>query len=634
MMCGIAGIVSPGNALNNLSKTINIVNKMADVQTHRGPDDFGVWYDNHCVLSHRRLSILDLTSAGRQPMISDDASNIVVTFNGEIYNYLELKSILRGYGHHFNSETDTEVLLRSYQQWGIDFIGRLSGMFAFAIWDSKERRLILARDRVGKKPLFYSLLDGVITFSSEIQAILKNPLIDRQLNWQGIDQYLSYGYIPSPNTGLASIRKMLPGQIAIYEPDQPLKLVKYWVLSFIPKNQLTEVDAIRAVRDKLSTAVRRRMISDVPVGAFLSGGLDSSIIVGLMAQHSNRTIKTYSIGFKDLEYNELDYARQVSDKWSTDHHEFIFEPAMFRTMPDLIGQIGEPFADISILPTAFLAQMTSKEVKVVLTGDGGDESFAGYERYLANHIAEKIYLLPGGSFLLKQCVNILNRLALQETSENIKHLRRIRFLEMISLPMAKRYPGWLTYFTNDQKKNLYIDESLYTNNDYLGDLTKLNSRLEPLDVGMAVDISSYLSEDLLVKLDVSTMAYGLEARSPFLDHQVMEFAATLPTKIKLKGIQTKYLLKKAFADLLPKDVLHRPKMGFGVPVGKWFRGPLRDLLYGSLLDIESPIIKRQIVEKYISNHMNESHNYSFQLWNLLVLNLWLDSIKQCRTNDV
>jgi len=626
-MCGIAGIVSINSSLSNLADQVNVVNMMTNALAHRGPDNAGLWNDNYCVLGHRRLSILDLTKAGSQPMCSGDDSQLYIVFNGEIYNHLELKDTLVYYGHQFKSETDTEVLLRSYEQWGVECVKKLSGMFAFAIWDKKIRRLLLARDRVGKKPLFYAINNGILTFASELQAILKNPIVSRDYDWQGIDNYLSYGYIPAPRSGYASIRKLEPAQIAVIEWKKSINIERYWSLPYEPKAHYSEEDAVNELRVKLTSAVRARMMSHVPVGAFLSGGIDSSIIVGLMAQLQSRPVKTFSIGFNDQRFDELGYAQMVAKKWSTEHTELHFTPDFFNRLPLLIRHFGEPFADISALPLTQLSEFTSSNVKVVLTGDGGDESFAGYDRYVANKLAQQINKIRGVNEALKFSDRLVQYLGQRTSHAIFTQSKASRILRSVSLPLRSRYTGWLTYFTPAQKRELCNDFANMQHDDYLGKLIDLKSDLADLDIGMAVDVLSYLPGDLLVKLDIATMMHGLEARSPFLDQAVMEFAATLPTKFKASGQQTKIILKKAFGDLLPEKVQTRSKMGFGVPIGEWFRGPLKGLLYSSLIDVKSQIFRKDIVERYINDHIARKHDYSFQLWNLLVVNIWLDSNK-------
>ena len=623
-MCGIAGVVSFTDQINDEGSRLVMVRQMTNAQYHRGPDDEGLWQDPCCTLGHRRLSIIDLTPSGRQPMSSADEDDLHIVFNGEIYNFQELRRGLEAEGYRFRTRTDTEVVLRAYQKWGDACTDRLRGMFALAIWDAPRRRLLLARDRLGKKPLYYAEHNGTLSFASEIQGLLKNPALPREIDYAAIDQYLSYGYIPSPKSGLAAIRKLPPAHRAVWEAGRPPLIERYWTLPLHSKSALSEEEAAERLQWEMAEAVRIRMVSDVPVGAFLSGGIDSSIVVALMASQAGRPVKTFSIGFHDAKFNELDHARRVAERWQTDHLEMIIEPDALQILPQLIGHLGEPFADVSIIPTWYLARMTRAHVTVALTGDGGDESFAGYERYLANQYAELLHQTPGGrrlSTLLARC--------LAGFTDGYPALAQLhRLLQQSARPMTDRYPRWMTYFTLEQKRELYREGAMPQPDDYLGRLVAAHQGLDPAETAMAVDLLSYLPEDLLVKVDIATMAHGLEARSPFLDHQLVEFAASLPINIRMKGRTPKYLLKKAFGHLLPRENLSRSKMGFGVPVGEWFRGPLKQLIEGILLDTPLRVFNRVTVERYLKDHLRGYRDHAFQLWNLLILEQWLKSIQE------
>lgn len=621
-MCGIAGILALSEtSLDPRGNTVGVTS-MIDALVHRGPDDGGVWHDADCTLGHRRLAIIDLTSSGRQPMASDDDLQLQIVFNGEIYNYQQLRRTLESAGARFRTRTDTEVLLRAYAKWGESCVDHLRGMFAFAIWDGRRRRLMLARDRVGKKPLFYAEHAGKLYFGSELQSILANPEIPRSLNRLGIDHYLSYGYIPSPESGFLGIHKLPPAHYGLWERGKKSVIERYWKLSYQPRSEITEVEAIAELRERMTEAVRLRLVSDVPVGAFLSGGIDSSIVVGLMAGLSSRPVKTYSIGFRDERFNELPHARRVADRWGTDHHEMIVEPDALTILPRLIRHFGEPFADVSAIPTYYVAEATRRHVTVALNGDGGDESFAGYERYLGNYLAERIHRFPGGRLIS----SLASRL-LPDSLDPRNRVRQVkRFLQTAAMPMRERYPRWLTYFSEAEKRVIYAQDSRIDHDNLLGRLLEELPDLDPVSRAMAVDVGTYLPDDLLVKVDITTMANGLEARSPFLDHEVMELAARLPAEIRTRGRVPKYILKRAFADLLPEENLHRRKMGFGVPVGEWFRGPLKELLRGTLLDSPSGLLARPAIENLVADHLSHRKDLSFQLWNLLVLEMWLASI--------
>ena len=622
-MCGIAGVVSTiGGDLASQVAPLTVA------QQHRGPDAWGVWADETCALGHRRLAIIDLSEAGRQPLSNDDGT-VWITFNGEIYNFQAIRAELESQGCRFRTRTDTEVIVRAYERWGIDCLERLRGMFAFGLWDKRKRRLLLARDRVGKKPLYYARVGKHFFFASELQGLLADARVPREVNPAAIDAYLTYGYIPAPQTGFRGIYKLSPAHwltLEVTEGGVVERNGHYWRLSHLPKLRLSEAEAGQALREKLTEAVRLRLISDVPLGAFLSGGIDSSVVVGLMAEMSERPVKTFSIGFEDAAYNELDHARRIATKWGTDHHEFVVKPDALAILPLLVRHYGEPYADSSAVPTFYVAQMTRSHVTVALNGDGGDESFAGYERYIGNRLAEKLQKLPGGAAAGRALGRIL-----PDSLDPKNRLRQARrFLAVSMLPMPRRYGRWVSYFSDEAKERLYCkDWKAQLNGEkedgWLASLFSDTAGLDPVDAAMAVDIQSYLPFDLLVKVDITSMANSLEARSPFLDHEVMEFAARLPVEMKLRGMESKYLIKRVFTDLLPQENVKRRKMGFGVPVGKWFRGPLRELLCDTLLS------ERQLgrgdfhpdeVKHLVSEHLNGHADNSFQLWNLLMLELW------------
>lgn len=642
-MCGIAGSLFLGGSAVDRQTRRQEVAAMTRALAHRGPDAEGFWQDDLCALGHRRLAILDLSDAGRQPMTSSDGSDLQLVFNGEIYNFLELRRTLEKAGAKFETRTDTEVLLSAYRQWGVECFSRLRGMFAVAIWDGAARRLILARDRVGKKPLFYSQSGDQLYFASEIQGLLALPSIPRQIDREGIDIYLSHGYIPAPRSGFAAISKLLPGHFAVWEAANGAaspRIERYWQLDYRTKLELDEPEAVSLLQAELTEAVRLRMVSDVPVGAFLSGGIDSSIIVGLMAQLSSRPVRTFSIGFTSAHFDELAHARRVADRWQTEHHELVVEPDALQILPELLRHLGEPMADVSIIPTWYLARMTRSSsgsgesggagVRVALNGDGGDESFVGYERYLANYLATRLSQLVGGRRGVAGLGSLARFILLDSIAPGRRTRQLRRFLQLAAEPMPVRYPRWLTYFTAEEKRELYADDAPSPPDPGLGHLGRLvaaHADLDPVEVGMAVDVLSYLPDDLLVKVDIATMANGLEARSPFLDQQVMELAARLPVRLKMRRREPKYLLKRAFAHLLPAENLNRSKMGFGVPVGEWFRGPLRGLVREALLGASGShrLFRRPVLERYLARHLAGEADYSFQLWNLLILELWLKS---------
>lgn len=626
-MCGIAG------ALSSTGENLKAVVSAATLAlSHRGPDDAGLWSDGICALGHRRLSIIDLSEAGRQPM-SNESSDIWITFNGEIYNFQSLRCELEGRGHRFLTRTDTEVIIRAYEEWGDKCIGRLRGMFAFAIWDKRLRKLIVGRDRAGKKPLFYAKAGNNFFFASEIQGLLAIDEIPRDINFAAIDSYLSWGYVPAPQTAFANICKLPPAHymtIDFAEGNLKESIQCYWSLDYESKLEITEREAADTLREKLTEAVKLRMISDVPLGAFLSGGIDSSIVVGLMAKLSSTPVKTFSIGFEEADYNELDHARRVAGMWKTDHHEFIVKPDALSILPKLVRHFGEPFADSSAIPTFYISEMTRRSVTVALTGDGGDESFAGYERYFANRIADRMQRIPGFDLAARASLSML-----PSSRDHKNRWQRIRrFLIAAALPRAHRYGMWVSgstgHFSESEKSQIYSGDlrSMLDGNrpvEWMESLFDTVESLDAVDASMSVDVRSYLPCDLLTKVDITSMAVSLEARSPLLDHEVMEFAARLPVSYKLNGRVSKYLLKTAFADMLPQENISRGKMGFGVPVGKWFRGPLRELLRDALLSGSGMLgdyFNKSALNTLVTEHLENKIDHGFQLWNLLMLEMW------------
>jgi asparagine synthase (glutamine-hydrolysing) len=623
-MCGILGEVGfQGRAGRVLRPALEALR-------HRGPDASGVWSDGVCALGHRRLAILDLSDSGRQPLSNEDGS-VWVTFNGEVYNFRALRRELEGLGHRFVTRTDTEVIVHAYEQWGERCVTRIRGMFAFAVWDQRRGRLFLARDRVGKKPLFYTLRPDRFVFASELQGLLTDPGLPREVDYSALDDYLAYGYIPAPATAFRGVFKLPPAHRLTLDlgPDNgapSVRVDRYWSLEYAPKLRLSEPEACEALREALTEAVRLRLVSDVPVGAFLSGGIDSSVIVGLMAGLSDRPVKTFSIGFEEADFNELDHARRVAERWGTDHHPLIVRPDALSVLGTLARHFGEPFADSSAVPTYFVSQVTRRSVTVALNGDGGDESFAGYERYLATRLAERIARVPG----LGLAAATASRL-LPDSLDPRNPLRRARrFLAAARRPSTERYARWLTYFTPEAKARLYTDEfraqlGRVRRVGWLESLFAETGGLDPVDAAMSVDVRSYLPFDLLVKVDITSMANGLEARSPLLDHEVMELSAHLPVGFKLRGATTKHLLKRVFADLLPPENVARPKMGFGVPVGRWLRGPLRDLLDDAIVSDRARsrgLFDPREVSRLVTEHVEGAADHTCPLWNLLMLELW------------
>jgi asparagine synthase (glutamine-hydrolysing) len=620
-MCGIAGIVR--NDAKRVDPTL--LSRMCDAIRHRGPDDEGFYFNDGVGLGMRRLAIIDLAS-GQQPIHNQDRTAWIV-FNGEIYNYLELREKLEKLGDRFYTNSDTEAIIHAYDHYGADCAKHLRGMFAFAIWDERSQELLLARDRVGKKPLLYSQVNGQLIFASEFSALLLHPDISREIHPEAIDYYLSFMSVPAPLTAYRSIKKLEPGHTLRWRKGE-LTTERYWQPDFTHKLKIDEQEAGERAVEILREAVRVRLMSEVPLGAFLSGGIDSSAVVALMSEESSERVKTFSIGFDEHDFSELHHARRVAQHVGTDHHEFIVRPDAMEVLPILVEHYGEPYADSSAVPTYYVAKETRKHVTVALNGDGGDEAFAGYERYAAMGIAERYRQLP--VFLRESLIRrVVNLVPVNPTRRSYLKSAK-RFLLAASLPRIERYLRWITVFNNQTKQSLYSDSFKQETR------TAIASELvEPwfahvngggiVDASLLTDLMTYLPNDLLVKVDIATMAVSLEARSPFLDHNVIEFAASLPEKLKLRGLTTKYLLKRVLRSLLPVENLNRRKMGFGVPIGHWFRGKMQRFLRETLLSenaLRRGLFQPEAVRLLIDQHTRGDEDFSQQLWTLLMLELW------------
>lgn len=623
-MCGICGFISYKQGGIEESA----LRMMCAAMRHRGPDDEGVYINNNITpsvgLGHRRLSIIDLSSEGHQPMPNEDKTAWII-FNGEIYNYLDLRSELEGKGHHFRSHTDTETVIHLYEEYGRDCLKYLRGMFAFAIWDEKDRSLLLARDRVGKKPLLYSYAGGVFCFASEFAPLLAGGFLKKDINQEALHYYLSFGYIPAPLTIYKGVFRLLPAHTLVLK-DNEITLQQYWQLSYCGKLNISENEAAQEVLRLLKEAVKVRLYSDVPLGAFLSGGIDSSTVVALMSQLSREKVKTFSIGFEKKDYSELRYARDIAQRFNTEHREFIVKPNALKILPLLIERYGEPYADSSCIPTYYVSQQTRQHVTVALNGDGGDELFCGYERYQAMIAAEVYNRFPA---LIKKATGAAFSL-LPDSLSSKSRLRNIRrFFEAAGMATNQRYLRWVGIFETKLKDALYSEDFRRKMEDkdpiawlspYLG-----QDKLDLLDRLLMADTYTYLPNDLLVKVDIASMANSLEARSPFLDHKLMEFVARLPVEYKMKNFIKKYIIKKAIKGLVPEGNIHRRKMGFGVPVGEWFREELKLFLEETLLSKKSlsrGYFKAEKVSELVRQHTSGRRDYASQLWALLILELW------------
>jgi len=610
------------------------MHRLCEVLAHRGPDDEGYYITGPVALGQRRLAILDL-AGGRQPMSNEDGT-VWITFNGEIYNFRDLRARLEGLGHRFATRSDTEVIVHAYEQYGPACVKELRGMFAFAVWDQPRETLFLARDRAGKKPLFYTEMDGQWVFASELQALLRHPGRAREVDWAALDDYLTFGYVPAPKTIFRDVHKLPPAhwltlRLRPGESGGPkVHVERYWQLAYEPKVRLSEEDAADGLLEVLREAVRLRIIADVPLGALLSGGIDSSIVVALMSQLSDRPVKTFSIGFDDQEFNELSHARRVAERCGTEHHELIVRPNALEVLPTLVRHYGEPYADSSAIPSYYVAKLTREHVKVALNGDGGDECFAGYERYAGGLAADRYGRIP--AVVRRLAIEPLGRLIPAGGPRRSRLRQARRFLEVAGQPASQRYLRWVSYVQTTEKAALYSRDFREQLAGHRGESWLLemweqltSAGLGPLDRMLALDVESYLPYDLLVKMDIATMANSLEARSPFLDHEVMDFCARLPAGYKLRGMQLKYLLKKAGKRLLPPETLARRKMGFGVPVGNWMRGELRSWAEDLLLSpraLKRGYFQPEALRQLVDGHVEGREDRSFELWALLWLELW------------
>ena len=606
---------------------------------HRGPDDGAVHHDPHAALGFRRLSIIDL-AGGRQPL-SNENGTIWTVFNGEIYNYPALRHRLEAKGHTLRSSGDSEVLVHLYEDLGTEMFSLLRGMLALAIWDARRQSLVLARDRMGQKPLVYRQTEGRLIFASELKALLALPedQVPRRVDPIALDHYLALGYIPQPLTILEGVRKLPPAHYAEWR-DGSLNIKRYWNPDWNHERARPIGEDVEELRSTLADAVQEQMLADVPLGAFLSGGVDSTIIVGLMRRFSNRPVKTFAIGFPDPKYDETNYALMAARHLGTEHETFIVEPRAWETLPELAWHFDEPFADSSALPTWHVSRETRRAVTVALTGDAGDELFGGYERYRALGLTELFRRMPRNS---RRIIGTLLRRMVGDSAHSKSPRRRLeRLVENLELPFQDRYLTWMTTFGESSRLSLYSSEQLdllaaATADRSAGEVVEpanvlaaafaQASRRDPMTQAMVADMLTYLPGDLLVKVDLASMALSLECRGPFLDHRVVELAAAMPLERKLDVVtgRSKKILKNAFAELLPPAVKSRSKMGFGAPISAWFRGELKRELEEVLLDPVSlgrGLFRPAEIERLVYEHIQGRREHSHRLWALLMLELW------------
>ena len=595
--------------------------------SHRGPDERTSWLapSGRCALGHARLRVIDLETGG-QPMANETGS-VQAVFNGEIYNFQELREELVGLGHRFRSRSDTEVLAHGYEAWGDALPERVDGMFAFAVWDELRRRLLVARDRAGKKPLFVARAPGLLAFASEIKALLEVPEVRAaaDVDDEAFPFYLSYGYVPAPRTFLKGITRIAPATACVLERDGAFRAWRYWHLDFTPR-AIPYDEARERVRETAREAVRKRLVVDVPLGAFLSGGIDSTVVVGLMSELTPDPVLTFALGFADdVSYDETRYARLAAERFGTRHTEFVVEAGALELLDELVESYDEPFGDSSAIPTHIVSGLTRKHVTVALTGDGGDELFAGYPRLAAMAWADRVPRWLGGP------VGALAARLPHTPDFRSLPRRAARFLAAAALPADERMLRWIGYLPAAHDTLLQPGvAAAVTRADVLGHFRVPLERaagLPALARALALNFETYLPEDLLVKADRSSMAHGLELRSPFLDSSLMELAASLPPSYKVRGPTLKRILRDAFADLLPEPILRRGKMGFGVPLPVWFRTRWRPVFEERVLDPSAPLwrwLRREPVAALWREHQEERVDHGHALWAILTLVVWLE----------
>jgi asparagine synthase (glutamine-hydrolysing) len=628
-MCGIAGKLSSTDAIDRV-----VIDRMCSALVHRGPDSRGIFLDRNIGLGVQRLAVIDLET-GDQPISNEDQS-VVVVLNGEIYNYRELRSSLLDAGHRFRSHADTEVIPHLYEDYGVECVRMLRGMFAFALWDARRRVLLLARDRIGKKPLYFSFDGSNFWFASEAKAILQDPTFPRDVDAASIDAFLLYGHVPGSESAFAGLSRLRPAHTLVFDGNR-VELRRYWDLSYAEELQLSDYEACELIRNHLSEATRLRLRSDVPLGAFLSGGVDSSAVVATAAQHATGRLQTFTIGFPYERFDERETARKIARLFDTDHHELVVEPQLVEVLPRLAWHYGEPFSDQSAIPSFYLSELTRRDVTVALNGDGGDEAFGGYRRYIGVDVARRLEVIP--TFAARATEGILTRFGTGDAHDT-KRARLLRLSQALQLDAASRYAAWVACFNASERRALYTPEfadrvssshpeALMREAYESSDAPTLVERL------LDVDTQTYLHDQLLVKMDIASMAHSLEVRSPLLDHVFMEMVASLPLSAKISRGTSKRLLKDAIRPWIPDDVLDRPKRGFTMPIAHWLRHELRQLPASLLLDSQAQgrrLFESHAIKRLIANHQRGVADNSDKLWALIQLELWFRTYVDTRAN--
>lgn len=628
-MCGIAGWakLKSDNLAQNGGELV--LHAMCEQMVHRGPDSEGLWLDDSVALGMRRLSIIDLHT-GEQPVYSEDKS-IVVVMNGELYNFREVRAELEKRGHAFQTQTDTEILPHLYEEYGEAMVEHINGMFAFALWDTRKQKLLIARDRFGEKPLYYGVFDGKLIFASEPKVLLANPAVKTEINTDALRQYLSFDYVPAPHSIYKNVYKLPAAHLLILEKGE-IRTRRYWNLSFQKEDFPPSFEkSVEDLRELLADAVKMRMVSDVPLGILLSGGVDSSTVAAFAQQFSSEKVKTFSIGFEEDSFDESKFARQVAAHLGTEHYE---DKLSVEKAADLITEIGgwldEPLSDGSLLPTLLLSRFVRKHVTVALGGDGGDEIFAGYPMYYGHKMARVYGQLP--QFLRSGVIEpLVNSLPVSSSNLSFDYKAK-RFVAASKYDAVTRHHSWFGSFSIDEQDELLSKDILAaTSGDIYRDaydLLKLTDADNEIEQMQFLDMNFYMAEDILTKVDRASMAVSLEVRAPFLDPRIAQFAARVPLEYKLKGNKGKYILKKAVAPFLPKNILQRPKKGFGIPIAEWLKGRLNPLLHELLAPERlkaQGLFNSDFVQKIIKEHEESYASHHKQLWTLLVFQLWFDN---------
>ena len=628
-MCGIAGWANLEANKPSLMGDEVVLHAMCDAMTHRGPDSEGLWLGAGVALGMRRLAIIDL-KGGEQPVWNEDKT-VAVVMNGELYNYREVRQNLESLGHKFNSQSDTEILPHLYEEFGEAMVDKINGMFVFALWDLRKKKLIIARDKFGEKPLYYGIFNNKLLFASEAKVLLQHADVSPDLNLDALRQYLSFDYIPAPHSIYKGISKLPAAHLLILEKGQ-FRTRRYWNLSFEkPAKQPLFKEATATLQELLADAVRMRLVSDVPLGILLSGGVDSSAVAAYATQFSSEKVKTFSIGFEEDSFDESKYAREVAIHLGTEHYE---EKLSVDTASELISGIGkwldEPLSDGSLLPTFLLSRFVRQHVTVALGGDGGDEIFAGYPMYYGHKMARVYDSIP--RFVRAGMIEpVVNSLPVSNKNLSFDYKAK-RFVAASKYDLVTRHHSWFGSFSLDSQMDLLTQSVKYsTNGDVYSDaknMLKICDATEQIEQMQFLDINFYMAEDILTKVDRASMAVSLEVRAPFLDPRVAEFASSLPLEYKLNGSNGKYILKKAVEKLLPKTVTKRAKKGFGIPIAEWLRGKLNPLAHDLLSRerlIKQDLFDFEFVEKLLSEHERGIASHHKQLWTLLVFQMWYEN---------